>query len=264
MAVECFEKYGSRRVTGDTATSYIETEQTWHISGTLEDDVAREALFIALPAVIFDIPSGRSLWLQPYELEEVGCGLWEAKVTYSPPEMDATFAWDTTGGTGHITQSLGTRPYGDAPPDFKGAIGVRKDSVDGVDIGVQSLKFAVQQTIPASIVNPSFLRTQRGLTYHTNQAAWRGFDVGEVLFLGSTGQSQTDGLVPTIWTFEIGENVSGLTVAGISGITKYAWEYVWTYYEDQVDSDVNKLLAKPKWVFVEKVYGDGDFTLLGV
>lgn len=57
-----------------------------------------------------------------------------------------TFSFDTGGGAQHITQSLANvaryAPPGQTAPNFKGAIGVTADSVEGVDITVPVYHFA--------------------------------------------------------------------------------------------------------------------------
>ena len=48
----------------------------------------------------------------------------------------------------------------------------------------------------------------------------------------------------------------------ITGIDKEGWHYMWVVYEDATDE--NKLIKRPKYVFIEEVYYYEDFSLLEV
>ena len=48
----------------------------------------------------------------------------------------------------------------------------------------------------------------------------------------------------------------------IVGVDKKGWEYLWVRYADAEDQNV--LVKKPIAVYVERVYEEGDFSLLGI
>jgi hypothetical protein len=56
--------------------------------------------------------------------------------------------------------------------------------------------------------------------------------------------------------------VTEQTIGDITGIEKKGHEYLWVRYEDAVSS--NELVKKPKFVYVNKVYRDGNFSGLGI
>jgi hypothetical protein len=56
--------------------------------------------------------------------------------------------------------------------------------------------------------------------------------------------------------------VSGLAVGPITGITKRGWDYLWVRYADAEDQNV--LVKQPIAAYVERVYQDGNFVLLGI
>ena len=58
------------------------------------------------------------------------------------------------------------------------------------------------------------------------------------------------------------KNVNGETIGDITGVNKKGHEYLWVRYEDAVES--NAILKKPKAVYVNKVYPDGDFSKIGI
>ncbi len=138
MPVEVLEKLESRQVTTGNNPS---VELRYTIRGTNDDVEARSNLVATAPS--FYDPYGGGWFFLPRDtitVQPVGDLLWEGIVRYGtiPPTNESVFSFDTGGGTQHITQSLQTvesyAPSGQTAPDFKGAIGVTADSVEGVDI----------------------------------------------------------------------------------------------------------------------------------
>ena len=121
--------------------------------------------------------------------------VWAASVQYGPKKPpdtgDSTYQFDTAGGTQHITQSLQTlgkyAPPGKVAPDFKGAIGVTHDNVEGVDITVPVYNFSETHYIASELVTLAYKATLFSLTGKVNKHVFRGFAPGEVLFVGASG-----------------------------------------------------------------------------
>ena len=137
------EKFESRP--GDNSS----IDLIYIIDGTDDDVAARSALAATAPST----HAGLVREEDSLHVEPVGALLWEGKARYSrsegqaPQTGDASFSFDTTGGTQHLTQSRQTiskyAPAGKTAPDFGGAIGVTHDSVEGVDITVPVFSFNV-------------------------------------------------------------------------------------------------------------------------
>ena len=138
MPVEVFEKFESRRSTKANQVSQSSAELGYIVRGTADDLVARNAAQTASPAT-YD-----SLARQNVQIEPLGPQLWDVTVRYgssdsggNPTPSEASFNFETGGGTQHITQSKDTvqarAASGSTAPDFGGAIGVTADGVDGVD-----------------------------------------------------------------------------------------------------------------------------------
>ena len=53
-------------------------------------------------------------------------------------------------------------------------------------------------------------------------------------------------------------------IGDLTGIAKKGWEYLWVRYEDAVDASAHKWIKKPAFAYVERVYPEGDFGLLGI
>ncbi len=268
MPVEVTEKFESRLVTTGTNPS---VELRYTIRGTDDDVEARNALVANSPA-LYD-PWGGGLLFLPRDtvsVQPVGEMLWEGIVRYGtiPATNESVFAFDTGGGTQHITHSRQTvasyAPPSQTAPDFKGAIGVTADSVEGVDITVPVYHFSETHYLDATLVTEPYKATLFALTGRVNSGAFKGLAAGECLFLGAAGTKRGQGDWEITFRFAASPNVTGLTIGDITGIAKKGWEYLWVRYADAEDAAAKALVKKPVAVYIEKVYADGDFSLLGI
>ncbi len=269
MPVTVEEKFESRLVTTGNSPS---AELRYVIRGTNDDVEARSALAAAAPAT-FDVYGNGLTFIarDSISIEPVGDNLWDGVARYSnaaPQTNDSVFTFDTGGGTQHITQSLQTvgayAPPGQTPPNFKGAIGVTTDSVEGVDITVPVYQFSETHYIDDQLVTPAYKATLFALTGRVNVGPFKGFAQGECLFLGAAGSKRGSGDWEINFRFAASPNVSGLSVGDIVGISKKGWEYLWVRYADAEDAAAKALVKKPIAAYVEQVYPYGDLALLGI
>lgn len=231
---------------------------------------------------------------ESYSVEYLGDDAWHVSINYEKVGADAdepdplrrSRSFDTTGGTQHITQALenvtvltsktgsttittnGETKY---PPStaasMNGAIGVDDSSVNGVDVVVPALSWTETYDVPHAYITAAYIKGVAGLTGSVNKNAFRTFAAGEVLFMGCSGQQEWDeqrGNGP--WTlsfkFVASPNVTDQKIGDITGVSKKGHEYLWVRYEDAVSS--NQLVKKPKAVYVNKVYREGEFSGLGI
>jgi hypothetical protein len=219
--------------------------------------------------------SDAQLWAESYSIAFLGDNAWQVTINYEktgaePQEtnpMKRARSFDTTGGTQHKTQAEDERRYGAGAPDQQKAIGVDGNGVNGVDIVVPSLQWQESYDVPNAYINASYVRGLAGLTGTVNNAAFRGFEAGEVLFLGCSGSQEWDdqkgsGPWSLSYRFVASQNVTGETIGVITGIEKKGHEYLWVKYEESASG--NSLLKIPKAVYVNKVYKDANFALLGI
>lgn len=266
--IECVEKFESRQVTTGQQPS---VELRYVIRGTNSDVEARTALLAASPAT-YD-PWGGGLLFLPRDtvtVQPIGDLLWEGIVRYGlvPQTAESVFTFDTGGGTQHVTHSLATvsryAPPGKTAPDFKGAIGVTADSVEGVDIAVPVYHFSETHYLADTTVTPEYKATLFSLTGNVNNAAFKGFAAGEVLFLGAAGSKRGSGDWEITYRFAASPNVTNLTIGDITGINKKGWEYLWVRYSDSEDAVAKALVKRPVAVYIEQVYPYGDLNGLGI
>lgn len=302
MALTWVEDGDSRAATivrkGKKATSSF--TRSFKVFGTTDDvELHSEASAKIIAEGYWQYPGLPSMQLraEQYSVSFLGDNAWQVTISYSkegaedgtePLKRGRSF--DTTGGQSHITQASGGKvtvfrggpggasstvvtasserkyPPSSAPSQY-GAIGVDSNGVNGVDIVVPSLQWQENYDVPNAYVTSNYIRGTAALTGTTNNAAFRGFAAGEVLFIGCSGSHEWDdqkGIGPWSLTYRFiaSPNVTDQTIGSISGIEKKGHEYLWVRYEDAVES--NTLLKKPKHVYVDKVYRDGDFSALGI
>ena len=271
MAITVEERPESRTtVAGDKNPS---VELSYFIKGTNDDLAARSALESTAPTQ-YDGLVRQDVQIEPTD----NAMLWYGTVRYaaasfSPPQTgDSVFSFDTGGGTRHITQSLQTilrkAPTGQTAPDFKGAIGVTDSDVQGVDVISPVYNFAETHYLPDSQVTQQYKVTLFGLTGKVNDAAFKGFAAGEVLFLGASGSKRAAPGGVDDWEitfkFAVSPNATNLVVGDIAQISKKGWEYLWVRYADGTDDNAKALVKRPLAAYVEKVYDAGDFSQLGI
>ncbi len=249
---------------------------TFHytLDGTADDTEARALLLSSTPTSYQGLVRD-ACTLEPVSVDTVAdTGKWECRVRYVAPERKApevgesSFSFDTGGGNQHITQSIQTigsyAPSGQTAPDFKGAIGVTHDSVEGVDITVPVYEFSETHYLPDGQVTQAYRGTLFNLTGKVNNGSFKGLSAGECLFLGASGSKRGADDWEITFRFAASPNRANIAVGEITVASKKGWEYLWVRYADTEDAGSNTLVKQPVAAYVEKVYEEGDFSLLGI
>jgi len=252
--------------------------KSYKIFGTADDaklhtainaEITANGKYWAYPGV-----SGMNLMAESYSVSFLGDNAWQLTINYTKDgaedgtePLKRARSFDTTGGTQHMTQAYSETRFGTSAPDQKKAIGVDSNGVNGVDVVVPQLQWQESYDVPNTYVTSSWIRGVAGVTGTTNNGAFRGFEAGEVLFVGCSGSQEWDdqkgkGPWSLSFRFVASKNVTGETIGDISGVSKKGHEYLWVRYEDAVDSNV--LMKKPKAVYVNKVYRESAFSALGI
>lgn len=277
MATRVEEAYGERDQTVDAKGNVTEIEIPYLVFGVEDEDAALSA---ARSTAAGKTVSG--MYLDSVEMvERVNGDTWKVKAIYSQEDSDvdvdvdtgieetSSFAFDTGGGTMHLTQSLETvGRYPNSAPDFNGAIEVDNEgNINGVDVTMPVLNFTETHTMSSSRVTTSYKKNVAALTGTVNRSSFRGFAAGEVLFLGASGTKRSR-KASSPWEitfrFAVSPNRSGLSVGKIKVSSKKGWDYLWTRYEDKVSDDKKNMVKAPSAAYVERVYPQGDFGNLGL
>ena len=223
-------------------------------------------------------------WLQDVEVgpliaRAAGEYWWLASVTWgiqssgnpdTSPGIPPTLRFSTKGGTQHITQSLETvdiysrlGPVYPPAPDHKGAIGVTRGGIQGVDIVVPAFSWSLSIRTAASSINDAYVMNLESLTGCVNDYTFYGRAAGEVRFDGAEGQRTGDEMELT-FSFSSQRNVTDRTIGDVAGIDKEGWDYLWVLYEEEEDDTAKAMSQVPSGVYVERVSPRADFALLGI
>lgn len=274
------------------ASTYV---KSWKLFGSDDDVAVHNEVGITLGSTqqYWQYPGQpeNRLFVDHYTLEYLGDDAWQLQATYvkegaedseQTDPLRRTRSFDTSGGTQHITQAAGgsvtvrnstittsesERRFPPNAPDMNDAIGVDGDTVAGVDIIVPALTWTETYDVPASYVTAAYIKAVSAMTGTVNNAAFRTFAAGEVLFAGCSGsqewdEQKGDGPWNLSYKFVASANVTNQTIGSITGIDKRGHEYLWVRYEPAVSG--GDILKRPKYVYVNKVYRDGDFSQLGI
>jgi len=260
MPITVEQKWQGAQVDNETITSeYV-------VSGTT-DEFAAQAALDAYAAVLVGALVKQNARITGRISEDK----WDGEVSWGkiePPQTgESVLSFDTSGGQAHITQSLGTvayAPFGQIPPDFHGAIGVTENSVEGVDIPYGGFNFSYTHYFDPALITNAYLLTLAALSYHVNNAPFKGFAAGEVLYLYATGSQRGQDQWEISYKFSASPNAVGLSIGNITGIAKGGHQYLWARYQDVEDTTAKRLVKRPIAAYVEQVYQYGNLALLGI
>jgi len=273
MAISFCEKYDSRTITTGSDGAAESAEFAYILRGVADDSSAR-TLASNSTAVAYGVLARRSITIEPVHIDTTNADacIWDVTVQYGvadEPEAgdEPTFSFDTTGGTQHITQSkqnISKTAASGAAPDFKGAIGVTSNGVEGVDITVPVYAFTYTYYLEPGQVTQSFRMQIFALTGKVNSGSFRGFAAGEVLFLGATGSVRRGEKWEITFRFAASQNRTNIPVGTITVPSKKGWEYLWVKYAEQEDENAKTLVQQPIAAYVERVYDEASFAPLEI
>jgi hypothetical protein len=232
-------------------------------TGEHSDSTVLAYALSATPAIFYT--SFGALYRGNLEVDPDGHKQYIVTVPYGITKNDTgsvSFRFDTTGATINIKASkehIASFPAGSPTDPHKGSIGVtKKGDVEGADIVVPALKLTYSFKHPAGVINESHARLLASVTGQTNSEAFRGFEPGELLYIGSTGEdgSETDASVD--YVFVASQNATGLTIGDIVDIAKNGHDYLWIEFKNETES--GQPAVQPERVHIERVYDSFDFA----
>lgn len=285
--VSVVEREGSpdldRSVRGDTA------DYKYNIFDTTDEATAHAAMIAAAASTVTSV-SGKTLVPTSQRITGQVDGYWQGHVRYEelarkrpePPETDDTKVTFSIGGQSkHVDKSLDTIisctvDEDKTPPDFKNAIGVTKDGVEGVDILLPEFTFQITKYVPLATITNSWIQSVADLVGTVADDTFKGFTTGEVLLTSVSGSERSETDAEIIYQFARAKNET-IMLAGLKWyddetdpenpewteeIPKLGWEHFWIFFEEQKDETAKRVRKIPKFAYVEQVYEYGDFTFL--
>lgn len=257
---------------GDTAVDGRSSteELVYIVQGTAFETIAVDAVRAASP------PTYNGLIRRRFSFEPMSNTAWKVKVSYDSAKRlqvnEFEYEFDIGTTNTKITQSKKTESIYRAPqgnqlstaPNYRGAINVQDGRVNGADVAIPTYQWHETYIFPANVITESYKNTLYNLTATKNNAFFRGKAAGEVLFMGARGRLRNEDEFSLQFSFVASPNVTNLDVNGML-ITKKGHDFVWFQYADQPDTgNLVSVVKRPVFAYVEKVYEDGDFSLLGI
>jgi hypothetical protein len=268
-----YEHWESRQRKVGTGKPESATTDLLYIVADTQSDADVKNLVLATAPLIYD-----GLLQQDFDLERIGDEEWLVTVHYSTVEAlevgDVEVNFTISSDRVKITQSIGTTaryaPPGNTAPDHNGAIGVAYDSgqktIEGVEINIPHMEASMRAAFSNATVTQNYIVALSRLVGKTNNAPFKGWAIGEVLFTGASLTLRTAAKLELHFTFGISPNATNIAIDDITVASKKGWEYLWVEYESREDASANPkvMVKKPIAAHVEQVYYSGDFSIIGI
>ena len=267
MSVRLEPAFFDRTQAVDNSGNYMTADIPYFIFDVADEDAAITFAKDNVPETCNEMP------LESIEIDErINVNTFKISAQYKAenlelPQIDtsdnASYTFDTTGGTKHMTQSLDTMAsYPGGVPNYEGAIGYDGENINGVDVTMPVMNFSETHYLSDKKVTTKYKKIIAELTGTMNNKSFKGYDAGEVLFLGASGSKRGDGYWEITYKFAVSVHKRNFEVGEISIPCKRGWDYMWVRYEDDVADD--NLIKKPTAVYIEQVYEFEDFGYLGI
>lgn len=220
-------------------------------------------------------PAAVNSWpLRGARVEPVnGFNQWRVRLRYEPigargetPTPASTGSgrteFDAAGGTVNVTDAITETRYPPSADTMNAQINVTDEGAQGVDIEREGRRWVERHYYANASVTWGGLNAIADQLKTVNDAAFRGFAAGEVFFKAFRAAPRSDEDWEFVFEFEASPNLTNQTVAGITGVAKGGWDYLWIRYQ-RTDGD-DSLAAEPLAVYVNQVYPSSDFSALGI
>lgn len=284
MALTVTEMLDSRRHDFNPGQGSETFERTYKIEGT--DNTGTAIAAAGIPAYNAAIEAGIGFDASPMRVTQKECwvltsygagdGVCMVRVLYmytwggqtsSGSAGKDQFVIDITTEQAHITEAFSQTHYPNtAPSNSVGdRIGVVKGRADGCDV------YSPIMELTETYVNTTFTAANRdtvkGMVGKTNSVAFRGLEVGEVLFVGCNAVRQDNGTWNVTYRFLCRQNrnsgngnqLSITTVHGVQTVDKNGWDWIWFTVQENEDTNSNVAEVEIESVHVAVVYETVDF-----
>lgn len=190
---------------------------------------------------------------------------------------EATLSFDCGGGSKKVITAIGEqRAYGKKSVDPGSYIGWNgktgpESEIAGVEIPTAQLRETYTKTMSMRSLSTKFKRNVASLVGKVNSSAFKGWEKGEVMFLGCSfsGADDADNVSVTFnFSIQPNEEVALSSITGDSSdsgtVAKKGFEYVWSIAETKKDDTSSKPKISTKGVWVAQVAEYADFSKLGL
>ncbi len=296
MAIEVFEAHDSRATTITADGSGNSREVKFFVTGTDDVDDATNAILNQLQASLQLGNASRIVIADALQLEQIGPQSFSGSMDYEALQTgggggggggkggsgvnkptavgEVVFSFDGSGGTHRLKEAYSQTKYGVLAPDHKNLINVNdQGEVEGVEILIPQLTLTVTQKFAGETITLPWLRSLIFATGAVNSDSFLGFEPGEALFLGPSGQQplhfMSDGSVKkgdrdVTFRFAISPNRTDLAFGDITGVSKPGHDFLWPAYMTVPDETHTAMTRKQVGVYVAQTYPRFAFADLGL
>ena len=196
-------------------------------------------------------------------------------------EGEPTISFDCGGGTKHVVHAIkqgkivgSTVSY--SADDAGGGIGWNgktgtEAEFAGVDVPTADMREVYTKLIPVSKITgtggANYKKALAGLCGKVNNATFKGYNAGEVMFVGMSYTAPTKGQkkVMATYNFRISPRETNVKISGQTySVTKEGWQYAWA--RSKIVNDPNNGTPKVQidGVYISDVCEEADFSVLGL
>ena len=278
VGVDLSLEQGSGSNSNSTATV------TYIVEGTEDDITACTSAYEFAPDEFSEIPKKSAS-----VAERITENAWKIEVNYGSESKsssgdsgseddEATMNFDCSAGTKHMTQAIeqtcvyaGSGESKDSsdeasavPIGWNGKDGSESEAA-GVDVSIGELRETYTKTMSKSkVTGTSWKRKVAELVGKVNSGSFKGWNAGEVMFLGCSYSAPSKGSkkVSVSFHFAIRLNESKATVAGQNIGSKKGFEYLWALTDDEVRDGERK--RKVRKIYKAVVCETDGFGGLGI
>lgn len=257
---------------------------TYIVEGTEDDITACTSAYEFAPDEFSEIPKKSAS-----VAERLTENAWKIEVNYGSESKsssgdsgseddEATMNFDCSAGTKHMTQAIeqtcvyaGSGESKDSsdeasavPIGWNGKDGSESEAA-GVDVSIGELRETYTKTMSKSkVTGTSWKRKVAELVGKVNSGSFKGWNAGEVMFLGCSYSAPSKGSkkVSVSFHFAIRLNESKATVAGQNIGGKKGFEYLWALTDDEVRDGERK--RKVRKIYKAVVCETDGFGGLGI
>lgn len=274
-----------------------EGSETWNSDGTLKESeisylvIGASSKTAAKDAILKDAPTeNEGLFRSGIRFDGYGDGgEIEMTVIYENPDNESGGA---SSGTGSSSESdpptaafdCGGAPkrlnYSSKPPrkaysaegyskDPGGAIGWNGKTgpeceIAGIEIPIGEMRETYTKVMSRGKLTVDFKRKVNRLVGKVNSTAWKGWEAGEVMFMGASYTAPLKGTtrVTVTFNFTVRENEKDAKVNGISCGSRKGFEAIWAVPSSKSANNLQKVDVDA--VYISEVCESADFGILGL
>lgn len=148
-------------------------------------------------------------------------------------------------------------PGGGQAMNAGGGINVTSDGVEGVDISIPVLSFAIQREYAKGTFTLAWLANAMTYANKPNNASWRGFGIGTVMLTNVTGTDDGKQFDSITFNFEASPTFTNLVIPSpLGNITipsKLGWQYLHIQYLHRYDTATGLTYPVPHTAHVDEL-----------